>query len=297
MVRPDASRLLPRNVPYHGPVPSLIGRTTTIDGIELQTRHWPAAEPWASLLLVHGLGDHSGRYEHVGDRFAAAGIETHAYDLRGNAGSGGRRGHVDRWSQHHDDLAERLAVVRSLAAGRRVVLYGHSMGGLIVAGYLLSDESVSNRPRPDLVVLSAPGLDSTLPGWKKRLAPILARAAPTMAIPNGIDLSTLSRDPAVGARVAADPLVVKASTARFSAEALAEQVRVRTGARSIGLPTLVLHGLDDGLVPASASEVFEGVDGVERRTYPGLRHELHNEPEGPSILDEVIAWTREGGPR
>jgi acylglycerol lipase len=115
---------------------------------------------------------------------------------------------------------------------------------------------------------------------------------PTMPIPNGIDFSTLSRDPSVGARVAADSLVVKASTARFGAEALAEQVRVRAGARSITLPTLVLHGLDDGLVPATASEVFEGVEGIERRTYPGLRHELHNEPEGPQILDEVIAWIR-----
>lgn len=269
-------------------MPSDIGRTTTMDGTELRTRHWPAAEPWASALLVHGLGEHSGRYEHVGDRFAAAGIETDGYDLRGNGGSGGRRGYVDRWSRNHDDLAERLAAVRSRAAGRPVILYGHSLGGLIVAGYLLSD-----RPKPDLVVLTAPGLDSTLAGWKKRLASIMARVAPTLAIPNGIDRSTRSRDPGVGAKVALDPLCAKDSTARFGAEALAEQARVRAGARSIALPMLVLHGLDDRLVPPAASEVFEGVAGIERRTYPGLRHELHNEPEGPVILDEVIAWLRE----
>lgn len=269
-------------------MPSVIGRATSADGTGIRTRHWPATDPWAHVLLVHGLGEHSGRYEHVGDRFSAAGLDTHAYDHRGTGGSDGRRGHIDRWSRFHDDLAERLAAVRARADGRPVVLYGHSMGGLVVAGYLLSD-----RPKPDLVVLSAPGLDSTLAAWKQRLAPILGRLLPTLAVPNGIDGTTLSRDPEVGRKVAADPLAPKASTVRFGAEALAEQARVRAGARSIELPTLVLHGLDDGLVPPSASEVFEGVPGIERRTYPGLRHELHNEPEGPAILDAVIAWLRE----
>ena len=106
-------------------------------------------------------------------------------------------------------------------------------------------------------------------------------------------METLSRDPEVGRRLLADPLNGRASTARFAAEAGREQARVRVAARSIGGPTLVIHGLEDGLVPPSASEVFEGAPGVERRTYPGLRHEMHNEPEGPQVLDEVIAWLRE----
>ena len=156
-------------------------------------------------------------------------------------------------------------------------------------GYLLSD-----RPKPDLAVLASPGLDSALPGWKKGLARVLARVAPTLPIPNGIDGSTLSRDPTVGEKAAADPLNATASTARFGAAGLAEQARVRAGAsHGFGIPTLVLHGEDDGLVPVGASAVLEGAPGVERRTYPGLRHELHNEPEGPEILDEVIAWLRE----
>jgi len=271
-----------------GAMPSLIGHAVTADGTELLTRHWPAADPWAAMLIVHGLGEQSGRYEHVGKHFAAAGIDTHAYDQRGNGGSGGRRGDIDRWSHYHDDLEERLAAVRAAADGRPVVLYAHSMGGLVAAGYLLAD-----RPRPDLTVLTAPGLDSTLAGWKKRLAPVLARLVPTLSVPNGVPSDTLSRDPEVGWRAKADPLNGKASTARFGAEALAEQARVRAGARRIGGPTLILHGLDDGLVPPSASEVFEGAPGVERRTYAGLRHELHNEPEGPAVLDDVVAWLRQ----
>jgi acylglycerol lipase len=268
-------------------MPSEIGRAVTVDGIALRTRHWFASAPWASVLIVHGLGEQSGRYEHVGAHFAAAGLDAHAYDHRGTGGSDGRRGDIDRWSRYHDDLEERLAAVRADADGRPVVLYAHSMGGLIGAGYLLSD-----RPRPDLTVLSAPGLDSTLAWWKQRLVPSLGRLLPTMSIPNDIRPESLSRDPEVGRQAAADPLNVRTSTVRFGAEGLAEQARVRAGARSIGGPTLVLHGLDDGLVPPAATEVFEGAPGVERRTYAGLRHELHNEPEGSAVLDDVVDWLR-----
>jgi acylglycerol lipase len=271
---------------------SVIGHVTTADGTDLLVREWhvsaSAADlPWATALLVHGLGEHSGRYEHVGDQMTAAGLDVHAYDLRGNGGSGGRRGHVDRWAQYLDDLAERLDAVTALAGTSPVVLYGHSMGGLIILGYLLTD-----RPKPDLVVLSSPGLDTTLASWKKALAPTLSRIVPTFALPNGVDGSTLSRDPSVAAKLGADPLAAKASTARFAAEALAEQARVRRDYAGLTLPTLVLHGLDDGLVPARASEILGTLPNVDRRTYTGLRHELHNEPEGPAIVDEIIAWIR-----
>jgi alpha-beta hydrolase superfamily lysophospholipase len=278
-------------------MPSVVSRASAADGIELLVRHWaatggPAGGPSASVLIVHGLSEHSGRYEHVGDRMAAAGLEVWAFDLRGNGGSGGRRGDVDQWSRLHDDLAEVLGSVRGRSGERPVVLYGHSMGGLIVLGYLLSD-----RPKPDLVVVTSPGLDSTLATWKKVLAPVLARIVPTLPVPTGIDGLTLSRDPKVGELVAGDPACVKVSSARFGAEGLAEQARVRRGIAGLTIPMLVLHGLDDGLVPARASEALASLPNVERRTYPGLRHELHNEPEGPSIIDEVIAWIRDHGQR
>jgi acylglycerol lipase len=281
-------------------MPSIVEHATSRDGTRLLTLHWPVPTDdgdlpaWAATLVIHGLGEQSGRYEHVGDRFAAAGIDTWSYDHRGSGGSAGRRGHVDRWGELHDDLSDRLAAVRATSPGRPLALYGHSMGGLVVAGYLLADPSVTGRPQPDLVVLASPGLDSTLARWKQVLVPIVGRVAPTLPVPNGIDPSTLSRDPTVGDVAAADPANGVVSTARFGAEGLAEQRRVRAlAARGFDQPTLVLHGLDDGLVPASASTVFEGTRNVERRTFPGLRHELHNEPEGPAILDEVIAWIRE----
>jgi alpha-beta hydrolase superfamily lysophospholipase len=274
------------------PMPSATSTVPSADGTPILTRTWPAPATgaWAHVLLVHGLGEHSGRYEHVGEQFAAAGLAVHGYDHRGNGGSGGRRGHVDRWSVLHDDLAERHTAVRREAAGRPVVLYGHSLGGLIVAGYLLS-----GYPRPDLAVLSAPGLDSTLPAWKKQLAVLLGRVLPTVSIPNDIDGGTLSRDPGVFAQMARDPLCCQVSTLGFGAAGLREQARVRAAAAAgLGVPTLVLHGEDDGLVPPGATVAFEGAPGMTRRTFPGLRHELHNEQEGPAVLDEVVAWLRLG---
>ena len=120
-------------------MPSVVSHVTAIDGTDILVRHWRAAgaesggawagRPWASVLLVHGLGEHSGRYEHVGDQMAAAGLDVHAYDHRGNGGSGGRRGHVDRWAQQHDDLEARLRSVPGRRRGppRRPVRPSHSV--------------------------------------------------------------------------------------------------------------------------------------------------------------------------
>jgi acylglycerol lipase len=271
-------------------MPSTTSTVAAPDGTTILTRRWqaPAGGPWAHVLLVHGLGEHSGRYEQVGERLANAGLAVHAYDHRGYGGSGGRRGHVDRWVELHHDLAAQQAAVRAESGGRPVVVYGHSMGGLIVAGYCLSGYAPA-----DLLVLSAPGLDSTLPAWKKRLALALGPVLPTLSLPTDIDGATLSRDPAVFAQVCRDPLCCPTSTLGFGAQGLREQARVRACAgRGLGAPTLILHGEDDGLVPVRATEVFEGAPETTRRVFPGLRHELHNEPEGPAILDEVVAWLR-----
>jgi alpha-beta hydrolase superfamily lysophospholipase len=280
-------------------MPSTVRHVAAPDGTDLPLRHWPGNEaeaggawaepPWGAVLMVHGLAEHSGRYERVGDQLTGAGLEVSAYDHRGMGGSDGRRGDVERWSLFHDDLGARLAAARAGTPGRPLVVYAHSLGGLIAAGYLLGD-----RPKPDLAVLSSPALDSALPGWKKRLAAGIARVAPTFEIANGIPGETLSRDPSVAAKTVDDPLCVKMSTARFAVAGLAEQARVRRAAsRGFGIPTLVLHGEDDDLVPVDASAVLATAPGVERRTYPGLRHELHNEPEGPDIVDAIVAWLAE----
>lgn len=258
------------------------------DGTQLLVRSWAATgAPWASILLVHGLAEHSGRYEHVGRQFAAAGLTVEAYDQRGFGASDGRRAHLDRWDRNHDDLDDRLAAVRSAAGGRPVAIFAHSLGGLIALGYAVADPP---RPLPDVLVLSAPALDSTIPAWKRAVARVLSSVRPTGVLKNDFDGAILSRDPAVGAAYVADSLNQHATTFRFGAAALAEQARVRMALGRLAIPTLVYHGEDDRLVPTVASAPLAAVPGVERRTLAGLRHESHNEPEGPAVISAVIAW-------
>lgn len=270
----------------------IFGTARTRDGLELRTLRWPAAGTTrAHLLLIHGIAEHAGRHAHVASHFALAGIETHAYDLRGFGASAGRRAYVERWSRHHDDLEDQLAAVRDVAGRLPVVLYGHSMGGLIALGYVLADQP---RPLPELLVLSAPAIAAVVPRWKRSLADVLGRALPRFEIANDLPVGGLSRDPQIEAAYRSDPLNVHRTTARLGRELFREQARVQARLaqiQALPVPTYVLHGTDDPIVPVSSSASLEGRDNVTRHVYPGLRHEMHNEPEAASVIGDTIAWT------
>jgi alpha-beta hydrolase superfamily lysophospholipase len=258
----------------------------TADGTPLHTRHWPATgDPWATVLIVHGIGEHSGRYERTGRLMAEAGLDVHAFDLRGHGLSGGRRVYVRRWDDFLDDLEARLGQARQ--EGRPLVLLGHSMGALIALTYVCSD-----RPAPDLLVLSALPLDARTPAWQRLLAPALSRVAPTLLVANPISGEQLSHDPAVGTAYFADPLVQPRSTARLGAELFRAMKRARSELGRLHVPTLAIHGGADTLVPTAVSEPIAGVAGVERRVLPNLRHETLNEPEGPEVVAAIVAWLR-----
>ena len=263
----------------------------TRDGLTLHTHRWRAGgRPRASLVLVHGIAEHAARHDHVARRFADAGIETYAMDLRGFGRSGGPRAYLDRWSRYLDDVEDQIAAVRADAPGLPLILYGHSMGGLIALGYVLADPP---RPLPDVLVLSAPAIAATVPGWKRIAASVIGRLAPRFALTNSFTPGALSHDPQVGIAYRADPLATHRTTARLGSELLREQARVQARLAALDalpVPTYVLHGEDDPIVPVWATATLEGKKNVTRRVYPGLVHEMHNELESAQVIADTQAF-------
>ncbi len=256
---------------------------SAIDGTDLHLRSWVPSGASAQLVLVHGVSEHAGRYEHVARFFAERGFAVHAHDHRGHGLSGGPRLDVDRFDQYLDDLT--LVVGRVHRSDRPLVVYGHSMGGLIATLHAESD-----RLQPDLYVLSAPALDAAASALLRAAAKVLSRVAGGIRLGTGIRGDQLSRDPAVGEAYFADPLVHLEGTARFGGTLLDAMRRARDSVSAISVPTLVIHGTDDTVVPPSASAPLAAAPAVERKLFPGLRHELHNEPEQNEVLRFVAGW-------
>ena len=258
---------------------------TTRGGVTELRRRWEAEDPWASLLIVHGLAEHSGRYRDVGSRLAAAGIDTHAFDLMGFGASGGTRADITDWHSYLFQLSDNLA--RLLDRGLPGVVLGHSAGGLLTIDY-----AMSRHRQPDLVVLNAPAVDAVVPAWKRRASPILAGLVPTLTLANPINPDQIFNDPATVAGYLADPLLEPRTTVRLGAHLLGAMDRVAASLDRFTAPCLLTHGEDDTLVPPATSDALARLPNVERRLYPGVRHASLQEPVGASIIDDIVAWIR-----
>jgi alpha-beta hydrolase superfamily lysophospholipase len=258
----------------------------TRDGLVQLRRHWAVESPRAAVLVIHGIAEHSGRYEHVGRFLADRGFDVVAIDQRGFGQSGGRRAYVKSFEDFFDDVEDQMAQVRTL--GVPVVMLGHSMGGLIALSYTLT-----SRPAPDLLALSAPALGANIPGPLRALTPLLARLAPRLQVPSPVNGDVLSTDPAVGAAYMADPLVVRLATPALGHALMRQMQWANANLSNLAVPTFVMHGADDQLVPARSTRVLGELDVVTRRTYPALRHEVFNEPVYRTILQELVDWMTE----
>ena len=253
------------------------------DGGAQLVRDWdPAGTIKADIVLIHGIGERSGRYARTGSLLAEAGYRVRGFDLLGFGASSGERADIARWSLFLDQVEGNLGSVRT--EGRPLLLMGHSLGGLIALDYALSE-----RPQPDILILSSPALGGGK-GWQRAVVPFLARLFPTLLAPTRISGDQLSRDPRVGEAYFRDPLVLTKVSTRLGASIFATQDRLLGGIGKLDIPTMVIHGGEDTLVPTAASEPLTAVEGLIRKVFPDLRHETMNEPEGPEVVAHIIEW-------
>jgi len=270
---------------------STCGHLDGVKGCRLFYQIWrPEATPRAVVALVHGVGEHCGRYGNVVDRLVPAGYAFAGYDHRGHGRSEGQRGHIDSWDDYTSDLKLFLGLVAKEMPGLPVFLYGHSMGSLIALDYVLRDATGLRG-----AILSGTALDlgDSAPPLLVLLAKVLSRIVPRLSIKMKLEGSALSRDPEVARAYMEDPLDSWQRSVRWDAEFIKAIARIEGRASDVRLPVLLLHGEQDPIIRVEgAKRFFDGIEHPDKtlHIYPGGLHEPHNDIQHEQVLSDVVQW-------
>lgn len=262
------------------------------DGVDMYARSWaPEETPEAVVCLVHGLGEHSGRYAHVGKAFTDASLALLAFDLRGHGKSGGQRGHFPSFEALMDDIHRHIQQADENFPGLPVFLYGHSLGGLLVLNY-----ATYHKHSLSGVIATGAGLRSPVLEQKAKLtlSKILGGFLPTVSIPTGLDANGISRDPEVVRAYKDDPLVHDVATLSGARVGIGAVDRAFTHAGEFNTPLLIMHGTADRVTYARGSQEFAALvlENCTQKFWDGLYHEIHNEPEQNEVFAFMIDWMK-----
>jgi alpha-beta hydrolase superfamily lysophospholipase len=262
------------------------------DGLKMFARGWePDGQPAAVIVLLHGHGEHIGRYAHVGQAFANAGFALLGFDLRGHGLSEGPRGHTPSYQHLNNDVTDFWEQAERRYPGAPCFLYGHSMGGNLALNYALTARSALKG-----VIATGPWLRLAFepPAAKVALGRVMNNIAPAFAQPSGIEQAALSRDAEVVRAYASDPLVHDRISARLFLTIYDSGLWIIEHAAGLSLPTLLMHGGADRLTSCEASREFAAKsDKVTLRVWDGFYHEIHNEPEKAQVIQVMIDWMKE----
>lgn len=262
------------------------------DGDNIAVQDWPV-DPSQALrgvvLVVHGLGEHAGRYDHVARRLNDWGFAVRGYDLYGHGESGGVRGGIPTDERMLDDLADIMdSTTKKLTRGTPLILLGHSLGGMIAGLF------VARAMRPvSALVMSSPALDPGLSGFQKLLLAVLPGVAPNLRVSNALDVSKLSHDPAVVGAYRADKLIhdrISARLAKFIAVGGAETMAAAANWKT---PTLLMFAGQDKLVAPAGSRAFAAKapkNVVTATCFEALYHEIFNELDAEPVFAELKNW-------
>ncbi len=284
--------------------PTIAHREGTFAGKDGLQLYWqavtPTGMPVAEVVFVHGYSEHTGRYRELFEWLAREGLAVHALDYRGHGRAAGPRGDVDSFGLYLDDVESLLERVGGEAAGRPVLLVGHSLGGLILARLL-----EERRPHVAGVVFASPymGLALVPPWLKVVLGKMVGWIKPGLQVGNGLSSSMLTRDLEWRRRIEEDPLYSGVTTPRWFRESNAAQDRALARAATIEAPALVLIPEKDPVAdPATGRRFFESLGSPDKELieYPDALHELFHElPETrEQVFADVTGWLlRRAAPR
>ena len=261
---------------------------TSVADVPIFYRKWlPDGPLRGAVMIVHGLGEHGGRYGNLVERLLPEGYAVYAIDHQGFGRSGGQRGHVSHFHDYAKDVHRLNGIVRAEQPGQPLAVFGHSMGGLITLDY------AQTYPQDaDCWIVQAPALAANTSGPLVFAARLMNLFRPTYSMerPGGGDIS---RDPDEVLRFRQDPLHVPVSTVRWVVEILAAQKRVQAHVTSTPSPLLMLQGTADNLViPAATQEFFAQVTAPDKtlHIYDGYFHELHNDIGKEKPLGDIVEW-------
>jgi len=269
-----------------------VERSTLIasDGVPLLRRTFAPRQPArAAIAAHHGLGDHGGFYEELGEELARQGIAMSIHDTRGHGLTPGQRGHVASWNALRDDLALEVAALRREQLGVPLFLLGNSLGGLVVLDY------VRRRPAgiAGVVTLSPAVGDVGVPAWVLSLGRVLSRVWPTFSLDSRLDRRNLTRDAERLRRFNDDPLYHTLGSARLSTEFAATLAALIADAGAIRAPLLILHGAADRIaLPEASRALFAkiGSPDKERKEYEGAVHNLLHDTNREEVIADVARW-------
>lgn len=267
------------------------GEFAASDGARLFTQSWVPDTVRAYVLIVHGYGEHSGRYAHVAERLNREGYAVYAYDHRGHGKSPGRMGHIPSFDRLIADLQEYTTCLFTEHPGTWFV-FGHSLGGLVTASWV-----VRNRPSVRGLILTNAGVkaDDNVAPLLRKVAAVLARIAPHLVV-HKLPIDGLSRRKEVVEAYKNDPLVYHGNIgARTGYEMMRTIEWIQPRLAEIALPLFAAHGTEDKLVPCAATVMLHEQAASADKTlklFEGGQHELFNDTCAEEFFADITAWLR-----
>lgn len=261
----------------------------SVDKTRIYFRYWHVEKPQVYIIIVHGLGDHSGRYNELAQFFNSKGICVCGFDLRGHGNSEGRRGHVSSYSQYFKDIDTVLLHQKKYFPKAHFILYGHGLGGNIALSYYFEEKNDF-----DAIIITSPWFKLANP-FSNRILPIidvLRHIAPILSFNNRLSAKYLSRNNSVEMDYLKDPLVHnKISVKLFYLSSLVGKNISALGYR-INVPLLLMHGTGDNITSCKASANFARNTGIYTtyKEWEGAFHELHNETNKEEVFEFIINW-------